>query len=65
MLNWMRRLKVALGAASGLAYLHEHANPSIIDRDIKPNNILLDKHLDAEVADFGLSKFMASSERIM
>jgi serine/threonine protein kinase len=57
----MRRL----GAASGLAYVHEHANPSTIPQDIKPNYILLDKGLDAEVADFGLSQFMAGSERIM
>lgn len=59
----MRRLKVALGAAKGLAYLHEHANPTIIHRDIKSNNILLDKDLEAKVADFGLSKSMADSEK--
>ena len=57
-LGWRRRIKVALGAARGLAYLHEHANPPIIHRDIKSNNILLDEHLDAKVADFGLSKPM-------
>ncbi|KAL6196105.1 hypothetical protein ACLB2K_031720 [Fragaria x ananassa] len=62
-LNWMRRLKVALGTARGLAYLHEHATPPIIHRDIKPNNILLDKDLNAKVADFGLSKSMAGSDR--
>nr|POE45298.1 putative leucine-rich repeat receptor-like protein kinase [Quercus suber] len=62
-LDWMRRLKVALGAARGLAYLHELANPSIIHRDIKSTNILLDERINAKVADFGLSKPMGDNER--
>ncbi|CAJ1941593.1 unnamed protein product [Sphenostylis stenocarpa] len=62
-LDWIRRLKVALGTARGLAYLHELVNPPIIHRDIKSNNILLDDRLNAKVADFGLSKSMVDSEK--
>ncbi|KAF3952869.1 hypothetical protein CMV_021625 [Castanea mollissima] len=61
-LDWMRRLKVALGAARGLAYLHELANPPIIHRDIKSTNILLDERINAKVADFGLSIPMVDDE---
>ncbi|XP_058188477.1 leucine-rich repeat receptor protein kinase HPCA1-like isoform X3 [Rhododendron vialii] len=62
-LDWMRRLRIALGAARGLQYLHELANPPIIHRDIKSNNILLDESLNAKVSDFGLSKSVPISEK--
>ncbi|GLT44523.1 hypothetical protein SLA2020_184120 [Shorea laevis] len=62
-LDWSRRLKIALGAARGLTYLHELANPPIIHRDIKSNNILLDQRLTAKVADFGLSKLISDTEK--
>ncbi|KAJ8572712.1 hypothetical protein K7X08_009223 [Anisodus acutangulus] len=62
-LDWKRRLRVALAAAKGLQYLHDHVDPPIIHRDIKSNNILLDERLNAKVADFGLSKSMSEPEK--
>ncbi|GLT85211.1 hypothetical protein SLE2022_034070 [Rubroshorea leprosula] len=61
--DWTKRLKIALDTARGLTYLHELANPPIIHRDIKSANILLDQHLTAKVADFGLSKPISDSEK--
>ncbi|XP_050119094.1 proline-rich receptor-like protein kinase PERK12 isoform X2 [Malus sylvestris] len=55
-LEWTKRLKIALGSAKGLAYLHEDCHPKIIHRDIKSANILLDDAFEAQVADFGLAK---------
>ncbi|KAL7599422.1 hypothetical protein Lser_V15G24860 [Lactuca serriola] len=57
-LDWNDRYKIAHGAAEGLCYLHYDCRPHIIHRDIKSNNILLDKMLQPHVGDFGLAKLM-------
>ncbi|GMN55042.1 hypothetical protein TIFTF001_024166 [Ficus carica] len=54
-LSWAQRVKIALGAARGLEYLHEKAQPHIIHRDIKSSNILLFDDDVAKIADFDLS----------
>ena len=48
-LSWSSRLQIALDAARGLEYIHEHTNPAYIHRDIKSPNILLDINLRAKV----------------
>ncbi|KAJ4905483.1 Protein kinase superfamily protein [Raphanus sativus] len=55
-LDWDTRMKIALDAAKGLAYLHEDSQPSVIHRDFKASNILLENNFNAKVADFGLAK---------
>jgi serine/threonine protein kinase len=54
-LPWSTRLKIALGAAKGLAFLHGEEKP-VIYRDFKASNILLDSDYTAKISDFGLAK---------
>ncbi|XP_061349572.1 LRR receptor-like serine/threonine-protein kinase ERECTA [Gastrolobium bilobum] len=61
-LDWDLRLKIALGAAQGLAYLHHDCSPRIIHRDVKSCNILLDADFEPHLIDFGIAKSLCPSK---
>ncbi|TYK27566.1 putative receptor-like protein kinase [Cucumis melo var. makuwa] len=61
-LTWEARMKVLLGTAKALAYLHEAIEPKVVHRDIKSSNILIDDEFNAKVSDFGLAKLLGSGE---
>ncbi|CAN1761564.1 PTI1-like tyrosine-protein kinase At3g15890 [Linum perenne] len=58
LLDWKKRMNIAIGSAEGIVYLHHHATPHIIHRDVKASNVLLDSNFQAQVADFGFAKFI-------
>nr|GLL31693.1 G-type lectin S-receptor-like serine/threonine-protein kinase LECRK3 [Ipomoea trifida] len=60
--SWSQRIKIALGVARGLAYLHEECPTQIIHCDIKPQNILLDNCYTARISDFGLAKLLKMNQ---
>lgn len=57
-LEWPKRLQIAIGAARGLCYMHHDCSPPIIHRDVKSSNILLDTQFNAKIADFGLARML-------
>lgn len=62
-LDWQTRMKIAEGAAKGLEYLHEEADPPVIYRDFKASNILLDENFNPKLSDFGLAKLGPTGDR--
>ncbi|XP_050375229.1 probable receptor-like protein kinase At5g18500 [Argentina anserina] len=61
-LTWEARMKVLLGTAKALAYLHEAIEPKVVHRDIKSSNILLDDDFNAKISDFGLAKMLMAGK---
>ncbi|KAL5972710.1 hypothetical protein ACLOJK_039515 [Asimina triloba] len=62
-LSWCMRIKIAIGAAKGLEYLHDKADPPVIYRDFKASNILLDKDFNPKLSDFGLAKLGPTGDK--
>ncbi|KAG6588041.1 Receptor-like serine/threonine-protein kinase ALE2 [Cucurbita argyrosperma subsp. argyrosperma] len=62
LLDWGARMKIALGAARGLSYLHEDSSPRVIHRDFKSSNILLEHDFTPKVSDFGLARTATDEE---
>ena len=55
-LDWFTRMKIVHGAAKGLEYLHDYADPPVIYRDFKASNILLQSDFNSKLSDFGLAR---------
>ncbi|XP_027335562.1 lysM domain receptor-like kinase 3 [Abrus precatorius] len=60
-LSWIMRVQIALDAARGLEYIHEHTKTHYVHRDIKTSNILLDASVRAKISDFGLAKLVGKA----
>ncbi|KAJ6828065.1 putative serine/threonine-protein kinase PBL25 [Iris pallida] len=62
-MDWYTRMRIAFGAAQGLEYLHDKANPPVIYGDLKSSNILLDDLFTPKLSDFGLSKLGPNGDK--
>ncbi|KAH6774676.1 hypothetical protein C2S51_013080 [Perilla frutescens var. frutescens] len=61
-LNWDKRLQIALDVAAGLNYLHRYTSPPHIHKDLNSSNVLLDRDFRAKIANFGLARATEGQE---
>ncbi|MBA0840350.1 hypothetical protein Goarm_002938 [Gossypium armourianum] len=64
-LIWNTRVKIALGTARALEYLHEVCSPSVVHKNIKSANILLDAELNPHLSDSGLATFIPNADEVL
>ena len=62
MLDWRKRVHIIEGITQGFLYLQEYSNFTIIHRDLKASNILLDKDMNPKISDFGMAKLFGKDE---
>ncbi|KAK9135776.1 hypothetical protein Syun_015106 [Stephania yunnanensis] len=62
-LAWSDRMKVAIGVAKALERLHHHCSPPIVHRDVKSSNVLLTRHNEAQLADFGTAMLIHEAQQ--